>query len=211
MQGKKKILAAARLYLVLDRQVAEYQALFDIVKAAVPAGVDIVQLRDKEGCAAEIMDFSRRVLCFLRGKVPYIINDRADVAKTVGAEGVHLGQEDVPLVVARKILGPRAIIGQSCQSLDHCRRAEAHGADYIGFGSIFKTLTKPQRHPLELSLLTKAIEQTKIPVFAIGGIDENNIQGLIYLGVRRVAVTRAICEARDIRAVTKKLKNILGD
>lgn len=209
MVSQKKNLLRARLYLVLDRQVAGYESLFEILRQAVPAGVDIVQLRDKYGSAKEIASFARQALRWLRGRVPFIINDRVDVARLTGADGVHLGQDDLPLIFARKMLGGRAIIGMSCQDLPHVRRAQDAGADYIGFGSVFKTLTKPDRAPLDLRLLDQVSKISRVPVFAIGGIGLKNVSTVLDHDIRRVAVTRAICEADNVAAATKTLRDIL--
>jgi thiamine-phosphate pyrophosphorylase len=209
MPFQKKGLARTQLYLVLDRQVADYDALFEIMQQAVSAGVDIVQLRDKHGSAKEISCFVGRALRWLNGRVPFIVNDRVDIAKFVGADGVHLGQDDLPVILARKILGRQAIIGVSCQTRGHVRQAQEDGADYIGFGSVFKTLTKPDRKPMDLPLLSRVIKAAQIPIFAIGGIGPAQVNRLRALGIRRVAVTRAICEAKDVAAATRKLKNIL--
>src|SRR3990167_1425344 len=110
MPWKKKSLNDAKLYLILDRDVGTYEKLFEILKQSVQAGVDIVQLRDKKGTARDILAFSKQALRFLRGRVPYIINDRVDLALIVAADGVHLGQEDIPVSTARRKLGAKAIV-----------------------------------------------------------------------------------------------------
>jgi thiamine-phosphate pyrophosphorylase len=199
-------LKAAKLYLILDTEVADYQELFDILKQALTGGVDIVQLRDKEGTARQIVDFSRRVRKYLRQRIPFIINDRVDCAVASAADGVHLGQEDLPIETARKILGPRAIIGISCQTLTQARLAQIAGADYIGFGSVFKTLTKPKRPEMNPQLLAQVIRKISIPVFAIGGINADNISQIVSLGVNRVAITRAVSLAKDAKMAVQELR-----
>ena len=196
----------ARLYLILDRSVHSYEKLFEIAKKAMVAGVDVMQLRDKTGQAKEILDFSRRILGMTKGRVPYIINDRVDLAMVSGSSGVHLGQDDVPLVTARKLMGEKALIGVSCQTFAHAQKAERGGADYIGFGSVFKTLTKPDRQPLDAELLKKVFKDIKIPVFAIGGIDLANVVQLKTIGVDRIAVCRAICQAKNVEETVKQFK-----
>ena len=210
MALKRKLLDNAGLYLILDRQVNTYPELFEIVKKSVPAGVDIIQLRDKSGSARDILDFSRQVLKLTKHKVPYIINDRVELALLAGADGVHLGQEDVPIKWARQILGPDAMIGVSCQTLAHAQKAYSDGADYIGFGSVFKTLTKPERKAMSLSVLKNIYQKIKIPVFAIGGIDLKNISKIKKIGVNRVAVCRSVCLAKNIKETTKRFKRILS-
>lgn len=206
MRSRRKLLNDARLYLILDRQVNSYEQLFDIAKKAIPAGVDIIQLRDKYGTDHEILGFSERILRLTKNQIPFIINDRVDLALTSRAWGVHLGQDDVPLAVARNIMGSKALIGVSCQTYAHAQKAMNEGADYIGFGSVFKTLTKPDRRPMDMMLLKKVITHIKIPIFAIGGIHFKNIIQLKHIGVHRIAVCRAVCQAKNIKQVVKQFK-----
>lgn len=208
MRSNKKCLDRAKLYLILDTQVNSYKQLLDILKSSLRGGVDIVQLRDKSGNAKEIADFTKEAMTIAGRKVPFIVNDRVDLAMWTGASGVHLGQEDIPLVWARKMLGTRKIIGVSCQTLEHARRAQKDGADYIGFGSVFKTQTKPGRSPMDLELLKKVVREIKVPVFAIGGITSENIMQLRGIGVQRVAVCREICLAKNVSEITQILKQV---
>ncbi len=200
----------ARLYLILDTQLHDYDRLFEILKESVRCGVDIVQLRDKAGVTRDALGFLQCVLKYLNGRIPLIVNDRVDWAIAAGADGVHLGQEDVPMEAAREMLGKKKIIGVSCQSMEHARKAERSGADYIGFGSVFKTLTKPDRCAMNLELLSQVVEKIKIPVFTIGGIDLSNIKRIQGLGVKRVALTRAICLADHVGQAAGEFKRILG-
>ena len=211
MRSKKQWLRGAKLYLILDAQVNSHAELLDILKKSVRSGMGIVQLRDKCGCAKDILEFSRKAKKIIGGKIPLIINDRVDLAMIAQVPGVHLGQEDVLLKIARRMMGEKAIIGVSCQTLEHARRAQREGADYIGFGSIFKTQTKPGRMPMDLKILQKVIREIKIPVFAIGGIGRENIGLLRALGVSRVAVCRDVCQASDVARVVRDIKNLLID
>lgn len=196
-----------RLYLILDRDVNSYEELFEIAQKAMDAGVDIIQLRDKKGTTRDILDFSRRIREVTLGRIPFIINDRVDLALVSCSSGVHLGQNDMPLEKARKLMGEKALIGVSCQTLEHAQKAERGGADYIGFGSVFETLTKPERQPLSKDLLKKVFEDIKIPIFAIGGIDLSNLDELMAIGVDRIAVCRAICQADDVTQAVEQFKN----
>jgi len=137
------------------------------------------------------------------------MNDRIDLALACGASGVHLGQEDLPLKDAQKIAGKKLIFGVSCQTLAHVRKAEQQGADYIGFGSVFKTLTKPERETMNLKLLGQVMKYARIPIFVIGGITADNIIHLQKRGVQRIAVCRAICAASDVKQMTQKFKRNL--
>ena len=199
----------AKLYLILDAQVNSYGQLLDILKRSIRCGVYVVQLRDKAGSAREIFKFSEKALKIVGDKVPFMINDRVDLAIMAGAAGVHLGQEDIPIAFARKMLGKKRIIGASCQTLEHARSAQREGADYIGFGSVFKTQTKPGRLPMDLKVLKSVMRGITIPVFAIGGIDRSNIGRLRSLGVTRVAVCRDICCASDISQTVRDIKDLL--
>lgn len=210
MTLKKQSLHNCNLYLILDTSVLPYDKLYPVALEAIAAGVDVVQLRDKYHDARSMVEFSRQILAATKFKVPYIINDRVDIAMSVGAHGVHLGQQDLSVSDARRCAGSKMLIGLSCQTLDHVRQAHAEGVDYIGFGSIFKTRTKPKRSPMELNRLKEVLTVESCPLFPIGGIDYNNIEDLTVLGVTRVAVCRSILEAADVFKSVQILKQCLG-
>lgn len=209
MRSKRMYLNGSRLYLILDRQVNSYERLFEIAQRTIPAGVDIIQLRDKNGSASEILSFSKHILKLTKNHVPYIINDRVDLAIIGQACGVHLGQDDIPLKIARRMIGNKAMIGVSCQTFAQAEKAMKEGADYIGFGSVFKTLTKPSRSPMDLKLISRIVHNSKIPVFAIGGIDLKNISQLNEIGIQRVVVCRAICQSRNCERTVENFKHAL--
>jgi thiamine-phosphate pyrophosphorylase len=214
MDRNKDVLAKARLYVVLDRQVCDYPRLFEILRQAVGRSgkrVDVVQLRDKAGAAREVLQFARSAVAYLKGRAPFIVNDRVDLAIASGAGGVHLGQEDLPIAQARRMMGSKAIIGVSCQTLAQARLAQKQGADYIGWGSVFKTLTKPDRQPLDLSRLARDVSQIKTPVFVIGGITLNNVGRLTDIGLKKIAVTRAICQSRNVPRAVENFRKVLDD
>ena len=209
MSWSKKRLKNANLYLILDTQVLSYSDLLKALKPAVRGGVDLVQLRDKNGSAKDILDFCRYARKITAGKALFIVNDRVDLALLGDADGVHLGQEDISYAHARKFMGSKAIIGVSCQRLDQAKVAQDQGADYIGFGSVFKTQTKPERKAMNLELLENVLEMTQIPVFPIGGISRGNLSQLTVRGVRRVADCRDILLAKNIKETVGSLKNML--
>ena len=209
MLSKRKWLRGAKLYLILDTQVNSYVELLDILKKSVGAGIDIVQLRDKHGAARDILEFCAKAKKIINGRIPFVVNDRVDLAMIAGVSGVHLGQKDIPLKVARTMMGDQAMIGVSCQTFEDARRAEREGADYIGFGSVFKTQTKPERPPMDVKLLAKVMSRIKIPVFAIGGIGCEHIGSLRRLGVKRVAICRDICQAADAADTVREIKKSL--
>ncbi len=198
MPWNKKPLKNAKLYLILDAAVLDHAALLRVLKESVRFGIDIVQLRDKFGSAKNILAFCRQALRVSRHQVTFIVNDRVDVAKIAGADGVHLGQDDIDCREARMMLGSKAIIGVSCQNMAQARQAQRSGADYIGFGSVFKTQTKPERNPMDLKLLREVLLTIKVPVFPIGGITRGNIEILHQAGAARAAVCRDILLANDV-------------
>ena len=209
MPSNKKRLNNAKLYLILDTQVLNYHRLLNVLKESVRFGIDVVQLRDKFGKPEDILLFSQKALRITKGKIPFILNDRVDLARITKADGVHLGQDDISCQDARKILGPKAIIGVSCQTEAHVKQAQRDGADYVGFGSVFKTLTKPERDPMDLKLLKRVIQTANVPLFAIGGINQNNVLQVVDCGVTRVAVCRDILLAKSPKDMIKGFKNIL--
>ena len=212
MISKKTRLNACKLYLILDAQVCDYKRLWSVLESGVNNGVDIVQLRDKLGTVQNALAFMARAKRYLKGRVPLIVNDRADLACMAGASGVHVGQDDLPVAAARQICGRSALIGKSCQTLEHLRNACREGADYVGFGSVFKTQTKPDRLPMDLDVLQKVAvyaASRKIPVFAIGGITKGNIACVSAWGITRVAVCREILLAKDPARASRELKTLL--
>ncbi len=211
MRWNKKLLSDCKLYLILDTEVVAGRALVDLVRVAVRSGVDLLQLRDKKGTARSFMALAQKVQQAAQGKVPMIINDRVDIASSVNADGVHVGQDDIPVPLARKLLGVGALIGTSCQNDQHLSKASRERADYVGFGSVFKTLTKPQRKPMALSLLSRVAVKASFPVFAIGGITRSNLSLVRAQGITRVAVCREICLSPNPAAVIKDFKKLLRD
>jgi len=142
-------------------------------------------------------------------RILFIVNDYADIARAVDSDGVHLGQDDLPVRSARKILGKDKIIGKSCSNLPQAKRAEEEGADYIGIGPVFTTPAKPGSRGIGLNIFEKAKREIKIPFFAIGGIDEKKADLLKASGVNRIAVIRAVCKNNNPAATTKRLANLL--
>ncbi len=209
MPSKLKRLNAAKTYIILDTQVLPYAKLLSVLKSMVHAGVGLVQLRDKNGTARDMLSFCQAAQKITGEKTLFIVNDRIDVALLAKSDGVHLGQEDIPMKQALMLTKGKMLVGISCQNLLHARRAQAEGADYIGFGSIFKTKTKPDRLPMNLNLLQKVHKQIKIPIFPIGGINRENIKSLLSYGVKRAAVCREALEAKQPGKVIKDLHNIL--
>lgn len=208
---RAKRLEKCKLYLVTDRSKFDNNdKFFDAVASAIKGGVDIVQLREKTASAKEFIDLARvvREIC-LQNDVVFIINDRIDVAMSVKADGVHLGQEDIDLQTARQLLGSEAIIGNSTHKPEDALKAIENGADYIGVGPVFTTPTKPGRQAVGFDYVSWADTNVNIPFFAIGGINEQNIDGVLSAGATRIAVVRAIINANDPTIIAKNLKEKL--
>jgi thiamine-phosphate pyrophosphorylase len=201
-------LGEARLYLVAPARVAA-GPLVDLVPELVAAGVDIIQLREKEMEAGDLLRVGAPLVeaCAAAG-VPFIVNDRPDVALALGAPGVHLGTNDLPTSVGRAILGD-GIVGRSTHSRDDIAAALASGPDYIAVGPVYETPTKPGRPAAGIDLISYAAGIVDVPWFAIGGIDISTIGGVLDAGAERVVVVRAITEADDPPAAATRLKQIL--
>jgi thiamine-phosphate pyrophosphorylase len=187
-------LRQAQTYLVTSPQ----ENLIDTVEAALKGGITLVQYRDKH--TEDDVRFQRaqqlRELCH-RYQALFLVNDRVDLALAVGADGIHLGQTDLPIAVARRLLGPQAIIGRSTTNPEEMSRALSEGADYIGVGPVYSTPTKPGKTAAGLDYVRYAAAHAPVPWFAIGGIDANNLREVLQAGARRVAIVRAIMEAEN--------------
>jgi len=187
------------LYLVTDQQLCGENSLLDVVGLAVRGGAQVVQLREKRLGMRALVDLAR-ALCGLLEPfgIPLIINDRVDAALAVGAAGAHLGQSDMPVDLARLLLGPQAIIGLSVERLEHIREAERHDVDYYGVSPIFPTGTKAELvNAWGLGGLAAARRATARPLVAIGGIGIDNAEAVVRAGADGVAVVSAICAAPD--------------
>ena len=202
--------ASCRLYVIIDRAASGGRDVVDIASAAIRGGADVLQFSDKTASdSASLKDAECLLSVTRRAGVPLIINDRVDVAHAVGADGVHLGQEDLPLAAARRILGFERLIGQSTHSLEQACTAAAEGADYIGCGPIFPTPTKPDSGSVGTALIRPVIQAVRIPVVCIGGIDAGNIAQVLEAGADCVAVVRAVSAAEDPEAAARALKHQL--
>ena len=208
---KKIFLNDKKLYLVTNSDNFESDEIFlDKVALSIKSGVDIVQLREKNTTSKRFIYLAQRIreLTSHFGAA-FIVNDRVDIAKISNADGVHLGQDDIPVSYAREILGDNAIIGVSTHCPEHAKKAITDGADYIGVGPVFKTPTKPSKDPVGLEYVKWAADNVNIPFFAIGSIDTANIKEVVEAGAKRVAVIRAIMYADDIESNCKILKSAL--
>jgi len=200
------------LYLVTDRGLSRGRSTLEIVRAAVPAGVTCVQLREKTGSTREFIEEALRLKAFLEPRgVALIINDRVDVALAVGADGVHLGQSDMPLAAARALAADCMAIGISAESIEDAVEAQAGGADYLGVSPIFATPTKTDTAPpLGLEGLKAIRRAVAIPLVAIGGLNSSNAAAAIRSGADGIAVVSAIVSAEDPGQAARDLKRAIA-
>lgn len=197
------------LYLVTDSTNRNIDSFCRIVEQALQGGVTLVQLREKTATSREFYQRALRIKEVAdRFQVPLIINDRLDIALAVNAAGLHIGQEDLPVAVARRLLGPDKILGATAATVADALDAQAAGADYLGSGAVYPTGTKPGKAILPLPVLTQIKQALRIPVVAIGGITADNIGPVRDAGVDGVAVVSAIMDSADPAAAAKTLKTI---
>jgi thiamine-phosphate pyrophosphorylase len=203
-------LESARLYLVSPARIHTGD-LTDVVAELAGAGVDVIQLREKEMEAADLIRVGEpiRDACRAAG-IPFLVNDRPDVALALEADGVHLGQNDLSAAVARRILGAR-IVGTSTHAPEEIDDSTEERPDYIAVGPVYETPTKPGREAVGRDLVAYAARHARLPWFAIGGIDEATLPEVMAAGARRVVVVRAITEASDPVAAAARLRKVLDN
>jgi thiamine-phosphate pyrophosphorylase len=203
-------LSRSRLYGILDLGYVEVSDARRMAEALVAGGVDLLQLRAKNQSVAEIEKLALELRSVTaERRVPLIINDHPQVARNAGAEGVHVGQDDLPVADARKIAGPNCAVGKSTHSLDQATRAFYEGADYIGFGPIFATPTKPDYPAIGLEDIARVHESVRIPIFCIGGIKLDNLAKVIEAGARRVVIVSGLLQASDPAEYARSAKQML--
>ena len=195
---------ALKLYLVTNRGLSLGRSLEEVVSEAVAGGVTMVQLREKDTSTGEFIRLACKLTDLLRPLgIPLIINDRVDVALAADADGVHIGQSDMPYEIARKLLGPDKIIGLSVENMNDLLRANELDVDYIGISPVYGTPTKTDTaEPFGLDGLRKAVNMSKHPTVAIGGMNAGTIADVMAAGTDGVAVVSAICSAENIREAT---------
>lgn len=200
-----------RLHVITDVAVQTRFSHEELAGMACAGGADVVQMRDKLLARDAFADTARRVAAICRAHaVTFIVNDHADVAREVEADGVHVGRTDLSIAEARALLGPRAIIGASTGSLEEALAAQDEGASYVGVGHVFATTSKVKStEPAGLDAISRVSARLSIPVIAIGGISEANAASVIKAGAWGIAVIGAVCAAEDPRAATARLREIV--
>jgi thiamine-phosphate pyrophosphorylase len=206
---RRERLASARLYVVTDSR-ARHEDLESFLDAILEAGTDVVQLREKDAEAGDLLRWAEsfRDAADRHGAL-FLVNDRPEVALAAGADGVHLGQNDLPPAVGRAILGPDAIVGLSCHSEEQLDAASPD-ADYVTAGPIHETPTKPGRPGTGLDPVRHAAATVTRPWFAIGGLSPETLPAVLQAGATRIAVVRAVTEAQDPAAAVRRLRAGLG-
>lgn len=195
------------LYLVTDALDYSQAAFLNRIDAACQGGVDLVQLREKDLTSLQYFQRAYAVKQITdKYRIPLLIDDRLDIAQAVGAAGVHLGQKDLPIDVARQILGPDAIIGATTKTMNQARLAVEQGADYLGVGAIFPTTTHVETVRTSVDTLRAIKQAVDIPVYAIGGLNADNVETVKPAGVDGVAVVSAIMKAADPLKATRELR-----
>jgi thiamine-phosphate pyrophosphorylase len=201
-----------RLHVLTDRKASRGRSHLQVAEAAIAGGADVVQLRDKEASSGELYREALQLRKLTReAKVPFIVNDRLDIALAVDADGVHVGQADLPASVVRKIMGPGKILGVSVVTVEEAILAEKDGADYLGVGPVFEARgTKPDTgEPLGVDCIARIRRHCRLPIVAIGGINAENALKVRDAGADAAAVISAIVSADDISMAARRLKRIL--
>lgn len=200
-----------RLYVILDEEIC--RSCGDIAETAhkvILGRADILQLRAKSLPNEKISKIAREIKDLAQEtKTAFVLNDLVELAKNLDVDGVHLGQEDLSIKDARKILGENKIIGLSTHSVEQAVEAEKQGANYISIGPMYTTTLKPQANPLALEIITKVKQEIMIPFVAVGGINLESLDIVLAAGAQRVAVCRAIIAAKDVTAATKEFRQRL--
>ncbi len=207
--GARQRLEEARLYLLVTGALCRASLEWTIQEAAA-GGVQIVQLREKQLADRALLERAREIRhCTRQLGVLFIMNDRADIARLVEADGIHVGQDELPVKEARRLLGPQALIGVSTHDLEQVRLAVLDGASYIGVGPTFPSRTKDFSAFPGLDFIRQAAAETSLPAFAIGGITLTNLPDAVAAGARRVAVSQSICQVEDPRRAAREMRELL--
>lgn len=202
-------LAHWKLYIITDEQLSKGRSHFEIARAAIAGGADVLQLRDKKAESLKLYQTALEIRTLTREVgIPFIMNDRLDIALAADCDGLHVGQDDLPAEIARKLLGPHKILGVSASSEEEAVRAEREGADYLGVGPVFEARgTKADAgEPQGLQLIKSIRKKCSLPIVAIGGINQENVDSVIDAGAQCAAIISAVVSAPDITDAARRLK-----
>lgn len=207
MKPPSNSIQSCRLYGIVDLGYVKPDQLESMTAALIEGGVDILQLRAKGRSEREIMEIGRRLHAITRpAGVPFVINDHPRAAAEIGSEGVHVGQDDDAVAKARAIVDARCFVGKSTHSLTQAVAAQEEGADYIGFGPLYATGTKPDYVPIGLQDITEVHRLVQLPIFCIGGVNAGRLDEVLSAGARQVVVVSAFLQALDVPSEVRALK-----
>ena len=194
-----RAISECRLYGIIDLGYVEVSDVARVAEQMIKGSVDLIQLRGKGKSVDELAGFAARLHeLTARSSTPLIVNDHAEIASQLPVEGVHVGQDDDPIEVARRKAGRQIVVGRSTHSVEQALTAQREGADYLGFGPIFATPTKPDYPPIGLSDIGRVHAEVDLPIFCIGGINIDNLQSVIDAGAKRVVMVSALLKAHSI-------------
>ena len=210
MNNTLRKLSDCQLYGILDLSYIDAADAASAAEAMIDGGVDLIQLRGKQRSIDDLVDLAVQLQeVTSRCSTPLIVNDHAEIAAKVPVEGVHVGQDDDSIAVARKKTGRNILIGKSTHSFEQALAAQQEGADYIGFGPIFATPTKPDYQPIGLKQIESVHRNVALPIFCIGGIKMHNLEQVIAAGARRIAIVSGLLKAPDIAEYARACKKLL--
>ncbi len=198
------------LHVLTDRQLLEPRSVIEVIAMVIEGGASAIQLRDKNTSDEEMIDLGKKILKLTIGRVPFIVNDRVRVALAIGADGIHVGQKDMPADQVRKLIGPDMILGVSASTIAQAIKAQEDGADYLGVGPIFSTRTKTDADPpIGLDGLSDIRNAVSLPIIAIGGIKKRNAPQVMQFA-DGIAVISAVLRAGDPLQATRELAIIIN-
>ena len=203
-------LAEARLYGIVDLGYVRAECIEHVAREMIGGGVDVIQLRGKKQTPSELHELADDLHAITGdASVPLVINDYPEIARAVGAEGVHVGQDDLSVAAARAAVGVNCFVGKSTHSFEQATQAVADGADYIGFGPLFATPTKPDYQPIGVDEISRVHSAVTVPIFCIGGVKIENLPGIVAAGARRVVIVSGLLQAADIAEYARAAKALL--
>lgn len=200
MKSKRALLEKSRLYVILDAASCAPRGVLELAREIALAGADIIQYRNKTAPPETFESEALKIRAILEGSdTLFIVNDHPLVARRVGADGVHVGQDDAPVAAAREIAGGDRIVGVSTHTIGQAKAAAAQGADYLGYGPLFATPTKPEYRPVGVEQISRLMDDIDIPFFVIGDVNHQNINRVVSAGAGRIAVCRAVICSDNVR------------
>lgn len=199
------------LYGILDLGYAEKTGFRELAESMIAGGVDLIQLRGKDVSISELTELADELhQITAAASVPLMVNDHAEIARNVPVEGVHVGQDDASVEEVRSLVNRPVLVGKSTHSLEQAVAARDEGADYIGFGPLYATPTKPDYIPVGLDLIKQVHQQVTLPIFCIGGIKLHNLPNVLAAGAKRVVIVSGLLQAQDVGGYARSCKTLLN-